>query len=93
MLTFTRCEQELLQWICLGKTIQESAQLMNKSPHTVNNQLRRVYEKLNVSSRIQLIYSLANHMHAIEVHLPVQVELLEKAHYPTLKQPTDRKLQ
>ena len=54
MLSLTKSEIELVNWICLGKTIPEAACLLNKSPHTLKNQLRSVYEKLNVSSRAQL---------------------------------------
>lgn len=53
-------ERELLHWICIGKTIPETAQLLNKSQHTLRNQLRAVYEKLNVNSRIQLVQFLSN---------------------------------
>ena len=56
----SKSERELLHWICIGKTIPETAQLLDKSQHTLKNQLRAVYEKLNVNSRIQLVQFLSN---------------------------------
>jgi DNA-binding CsgD family transcriptional regulator len=64
----TNAELQLVHWICLGKTIPEAALLMEKSPHTLKNQLRSVYEKLNICSRAQLahILTLQNTRIAVE---------------------------
>ena len=57
----TKAESELIYWICLGKTIPETALLLEKSPRTVKNQLRSVYEKLNICSRAQLSQAAIAH--------------------------------
>jgi DNA-binding CsgD family transcriptional regulator len=50
----TKSEKSLIDWLCLGKSIPEAALLLDKSPHTLKNQLRSVYEKLDICSRAQL---------------------------------------
>ncbi|OCR25109.1 LuxR family transcriptional regulator [Pseudomonas syringae] len=49
-------EQQVLQYITKGFTAEEIAGLMSVSRHTVLTFVRRVYKKLEVSSKTQAIY-------------------------------------
>jgi DNA-binding NarL/FixJ family response regulator len=53
---FTSRELELLPHIVAGKTIQETAKLLNISPHTVVNHRRHMMEKAEVRSVGALIH-------------------------------------
>ncbi len=47
----TQREQHVLELAAQGKTDKEIADLLDISPHTVNNYWRRVFNKLRVHSR------------------------------------------
>lgn len=49
-------EQQVLEYITKGFTAEEIARLMSISRHTVLTFVRRVYKKLEVSSKTQAIY-------------------------------------
>ena len=51
----TERETEILQMIFDGKTYQETAELLFISKYTVKNHVHNIYEKLDVTSRSQLI--------------------------------------
>lgn len=46
-------EREVLRWISEGKSVWETAQILGRSEHTIKNQVRRVYSKLGVHTRVQ----------------------------------------
>ncbi len=46
-------EQEILGWICQGKTNVEIATTLKISPFTVKNHVQRIFKKIGVSSRMQ----------------------------------------
>lgn len=48
-------EMEVLKHVSLGRSLVEIAQIMQISHHTVKTYLRRVYEKLEVNSKLQAI--------------------------------------
>lgn len=49
----TEIEKELLRWLAAGRSNQEIAQLRQRSPATVRNQLEKLYAKLGVSGRTE----------------------------------------
>jgi transcriptional regulator EpsA len=46
-------EQEILGWICQGKTNVEIATVLRISPFTVKNHVQRIFKKIGVSNRMQ----------------------------------------
>jgi DNA-binding CsgD family transcriptional regulator len=51
-------EHEVARLLCVGFQNKEIAAMLGTSVHTVRNQVRRIYEKLCVSSRVQLAAKL-----------------------------------
>jgi DNA-binding CsgD family transcriptional regulator len=51
----TAIEQELLVWLAAGRSNDEMAQLRQRSPATIRNQLAKLYEKLGVSTRAEAV--------------------------------------
>lgn len=51
--SLTDIEKDLLQWLVAGRTNQEIAQLRQRSPATIRNQLEKLYAKLGVSGRTE----------------------------------------
>jgi DNA-binding CsgD family transcriptional regulator len=49
----TEIEKELLRWLAAGRSNLEIAQLRQRSPATVRNQLEKLYAKLGVSGRAE----------------------------------------
>lgn len=52
-------EQEIMNWVTTGKTNQEIGLILNISPNTVKNHLKRIFQKLNVTSRAQAVAKFA----------------------------------
>ena len=48
-------EGEIMFWVGLGKTNEEIGLILNISPNTVKNHLKKIYRKLGVSSRAQAV--------------------------------------
>lgn len=48
-------EEEILQWVALGKTNPEIGSILSISSFTVKNHLQRMFKKLNVSNRAQAV--------------------------------------
>ena len=48
-------EEEVLQWVALGKTNSEIGRILNISEFTIKNHLRNIFKKLNVSNRAQAV--------------------------------------
>lgn len=52
-------EQEIMDWVTSGKTNQEIGLILNISPNTVKNHLKRIFQKLNVTCRAQAVAKYA----------------------------------
>ncbi len=61
-------ERQVIQHLAGGMTNREIAQALNLSPHTVKNYLFRIFDKLGVSSRTELLYLTMNHSQARPPH-------------------------
>ena len=48
-------EHEIMHWVRLGKSNHEIGMILSISPNTVKNHLKRVFQKLDVSSRAQAV--------------------------------------
>jgi len=48
-------EHEIVHWVRLGKTNHEISIILGISPNTVKNHLKRIFSKLDVSSRAQAV--------------------------------------
>jgi DNA-binding NarL/FixJ family response regulator len=57
-------EREVIQHLAGGMTNREIAQALELSPHTVKNYLFRIFDKLGVSSRTELLYLTMNNAQA-----------------------------
>ncbi|SET57847.1 RNA polymerase sigma factor, sigma-70 family [Thalassotalea agarivorans] len=51
----TQRESEIVQGICQGQTFKQIAKSLGLSPSTVSNHLYRIYNKLNINSRSELV--------------------------------------
>jgi DNA-binding NarL/FixJ family response regulator len=52
-------ERDIIQLLVRGLSNAEIAQTRKRSPRTVANQLQKIYQKLGVSSRVELVSKLA----------------------------------
>ncbi len=57
-------ERQVIQHLAGGMTNREIAQALGLSAHTVKNYLFRIFDKLGVSSRTELLYLTMNHSQA-----------------------------
>jgi DNA-binding NarL/FixJ family response regulator len=57
-------EHQVIQHLAGGMTNREIAQALDLSPHTVKNYLFRIFDKLGVSSRTELLYLTMNNSRA-----------------------------
>jgi DNA-binding CsgD family transcriptional regulator len=51
----TTAEQKVAELLCEGRTLAQIAHLRGVSPNTVKSQVRQVFRKLNVESRVALV--------------------------------------
>lgn len=51
----TAAEQAVADFLCEGRTLAQIARLRGVSPNTVKSQVRHVFRKLNVDSRVALV--------------------------------------
>ena len=58
----TKREMAVVQCVAEGFTNRETATQLNLSEHTVKNYMFRIFDKLGVSSRVELILHVANQM-------------------------------
>jgi DNA-binding NarL/FixJ family response regulator len=56
METLTKRECEVLQWLVQGLSNREISDNMELSPHTVKNYILRIFDKMGVSSRAELLF-------------------------------------
>lgn len=56
-------EKEIIQFVCQGYTNKEIASRLSLSDQTVKAHLNRIFKKLNLSNRSQLISFFLNHFH------------------------------
>jgi two-component system nitrate/nitrite response regulator NarL len=54
-LTLSKREEEVARFVGVGLTNREISEQLGISEHTVKNYLFRIFEKLNVSSRVELV--------------------------------------
>lgn len=54
-LHLTPAEQRVLEMIVLGKTVNEIAESLGRSPHTIHDHVKSLHRKLGANSRGQLI--------------------------------------
>ena len=54
-LGLSRREEEIIHWVCLGKTNQEIGMILDISFFTVKNHLQRIFRKLDVLNRAQAV--------------------------------------
>jgi DNA-binding CsgD family transcriptional regulator len=81
-------ELEVVQCVVQGFTNQEIADRMGLSRHTIKNYLFRVFDKLGVSSRVELLFMTLSQSTNVEEILPRAVKKVpESDHYdePTLE--------
>jgi len=71
----TARELQIVQCAAAGKTNKVIAQELNLSEHTVKNYLFRIFEKLGVSSRIELLFYLTFRGHAIATSNSTEVDV------------------
>ncbi len=57
-------ERQVIQHVAGGMTNREIAHALDLSPHTIKNYLFRIYDKLGVSSRTELLYLTMNNPQA-----------------------------
>lgn len=55
-------EGEVMFWVGFGKTNEEIGMILNISPNTVKNHLKKIFQKLGVSSRAQAVARYTAHM-------------------------------
>jgi two-component system nitrate/nitrite response regulator NarL len=77
----TARELQIVRGAAAGKTNKVIAQELNLSEHTVKNYLFRIFEKLGVTSRIELLFYLTFRGHALGA--PVVVEYDAKVQTPS----------
>lgn len=59
-------EEQIVSLVAEGMKNREIAELLNLSEHTVKNHLFRIFERLGISSRAELILYLFSHRHLVE---------------------------
>lgn len=57
-------ERQVIQYLAGGMTNRDIAKALNLSPHTIKNYLFRIFDKLGVSSRTELLYLTMNNAQA-----------------------------
>jgi DNA-binding NarL/FixJ family response regulator len=51
----TTAESAVVRELCAGRTLAQVARLRGVSPNTVKSQVRQIFRKLNIDSRIELV--------------------------------------
>jgi DNA-binding CsgD family transcriptional regulator len=55
----TAAEQAVADFLCDGRTLAQIARLRGVSPNTIKSQVRQIFRKLNVESRVALVRLLS----------------------------------
>lgn len=55
----TVAEQSVADFLCDGRTLAQIARLRGVSPNTVKSQVRQIFRKLNVESRVAMVRLLS----------------------------------
>jgi len=63
----SRREHEVVRHLCDGLTNRDIARTLGLSEHTVKNHLFRIYAKLGVEKRVEVIFSLMSHAPGAEL--------------------------
>lgn len=53
-------EYQVVEWLVQGLSNREISQRMALSPHTIKNYIFRIFEKMGVSSRVELLFLILN---------------------------------
>jgi DNA-binding NarL/FixJ family response regulator len=67
-------ELQVVKCAAKGKTNKVIAGELGLSEHTVKNHLSRAFEKLGVSNRVELLFSLTSRDHALDPRRPGEPE-------------------
>ena len=68
----TKREEQVVHLVTEGLTNREISRKLSLSEHTIKNYLFRVYDKLGISSRVELtLYAVTHRQPLLAVHLPV----------------------
>lgn len=62
----SRREHEVVRHLCDGLTNRDIARALGLSEHTVKNHLFRIYAKLGVEKRVEVVFSLMSHTSGVE---------------------------
>ena len=57
---FTQREHEILHWVKVGKSNYEIGKILDISPNTIKSHLKRIFAKLEVSTRAQAVSKYVN---------------------------------
>jgi DNA-binding CsgD family transcriptional regulator len=61
--SLTDAERRVALAVAEGRTNMEAAAILHLSRHTVDFHLRHIFRKLNLESRVELAWSVANSQH------------------------------
>jgi two-component system nitrate/nitrite response regulator NarL len=78
MSLLTERELQVVRCLAEGLTNREIAERLNLSRHTIKNYFFRIFDKLGVSSRVELLFLTMSHNGAEQVSLPAPVEGAER---------------
>ena len=70
--TLTRREHEVLEWVVQGLSNREISDRMQISPHTVKNYILRIFDKMGVSSRAELVFMVLGQSHPVDREIAAQ---------------------
>jgi DNA-binding NarL/FixJ family response regulator len=70
----TERELQVVRCLAEGLTNREIAERLNLSRHTIKNYFFRIFDKLGVSSRVELLFLTLSHVGAGQPSLPAPVE-------------------
>ena len=84
----TARELQIVQGAAAGKTNKIIAQELNLSEHTVKNYLFRIFEKLGITSRIELLFYLTFRGHALGASGVVEYDAGAQSHSDAQKRAT-----
>jgi len=70
----TERELQVVRCLAEGLTNREIAERLHLSRHTVKNYFFRIFDKLGVSSRVELLFLTLNHAGAGQASLPASIE-------------------